>query len=142
MEIVTRPDTFIQAAQELAAAAKAGAAKWSLEDDDDEDEGNDKADKVEESEEEDPLDAYMNQVSKEVKKLRGPRAAPPVKKDTKETAEIKAAAADAASTVKKMVTIMTGVAKKTTGGAEKRGELIEQNPGRATNSFFSFAKRR
>ena len=80
----------------------------------------------------------MNQVSKEVKKLRGPRAAPPVKKDTKETAEIKAAAADAASTVKKMVTIMTGVAKKTTGGAEKRGELIEQNPGRATLSHFFF----
>ena len=28
---------------------------------------------------------------------------------------------------KKMVTIMTGVAKKKTGGPEKRGELIEQN---------------
>ena len=80
----------------------------------------------------------MKQVSKEGMKLRGPRAAPPVKKDTKETAEIKAAAADAASTVKKMVTIMTGVAKKTTGGAEKRGELIEQNPGRATLSHFYF----
>ena len=62
MELVTRPASSIQAAQELAAAAKAGASKWSLEDDDDEDEGNDKADKVEESDEEDPLDVYMNQV--------------------------------------------------------------------------------
>ena len=64
--------------QELAVAAKAGAGKWSLEDDDDEDvgdkEGNGESGGVEESEEEDPLDAYMKEVSKEVKKIRGPAA--------------------------------------------------------------------
>ena len=92
---------------EIPKAGKTG--KWSLEDDSDDSDDADDPDNKKDSEpvdEEDPLDAYMNEVNKEVKKLRGPG-----KLGKKED--------------KKMV-IMTGVAKKK-GEDKKRGELIEQN---------------
>ena len=85
------------------------AGKWSLEDDNDDSDENGEANNKGnggEEEEEDPLDAYMSEVNKEVKKLRGPGKL--AKKEDK-----------------KMV-IMMGVAKKK-GEDKKRGELIEQN---------------
>ena len=89
------------------------STKWSLEDDaDDADDENGEAEKKadEADTDEDPLDAYMSEVNKEVKKLRGPtRLAPSTKNEAGKAV------------------IMTGVAKKKGATGGKRGELIEQN---------------
>ena len=94
--------------------------KWSLEDDD-EDDDEDEADKGNDEEDDDPLDAYMNEISKEVKKLKPPKPKQ-IKKEEKAVAM-----KDGAK--KKAIVIMSGVAKKTSDDvlAKKRGELIEQN---------------
>lgn len=107
---------------------KGASSKWSLEDESDEDESeatDDKSNEIPESEEEDPLDAYMTEVTKQVKKMRGPVSKFPKgqildkKKDSSSLAE-----------PKKKIVIMTGIAKKQSDPAlpnAKRGELVEQN---------------
>ncbi len=98
-----------------------GAKKWSLEDDNDEEDGDTVKKEDAEEEEEDPLDAYMAEVQKEVKKIRGG-----VVKGVK--AEGSSSAADIDGKKKKGLVIMTGVAKKRDeSGVLKRGELVEQN---------------
>ena len=109
---------------------KGAASKWSLEDEDDTDEedqitSNGKDGAMQDSEEEDPLDAYMNEVTKEVKKMRGPTS----KFQKNQIFDTKKDAASVVEPKKKMV-IMTGVAKKQPDPAlpnAKRGELVEQN---------------
>ena len=124
----------------IVAAAKQrvnDAKKWSLEDDEDEDEngagGAGGADGDDE-EEEDPLDAYMAGISKEVKKLKGPKGVVKSKSAAATASKAAATAAEAnggADGKKKGgVVIMMGVAKKKeepSKGAPRRGELIEQN---------------
>ena len=105
-----------------------GAKKWSLEDDEDEEamaSEASKAAKQEEEEEEDPLDAFMNEVNKEVKKLKGGVKTALGKPKSGIVTGVKSEAKD----LKKPsgIVIMTGVAKKKTEAASKRGELIEQN---------------
>lgn len=98
---------------------KSGMKKWSLEDDEDEDEaaknenGGDEA-----SEDEDPLDKYMNEVNKEVRKLKGSKI--PAKNAAKQITNSK-------NEDKKGIVIMVGVAKKKADEPVKKGELIEQN---------------
>ena len=124
----------------IVAAAKQrvnDAKMWNLEDDEDEEEnggagGGDDGD--DEEEEEDPLDAYMAGISKEVKKMKGPKG---VVKSKSAAASSKATAAAAAvanggadGKKKGGVVIMMGVAKKKeepTKGPPRRGEIIEQN---------------
>jgi len=118
----------VDAAKEMANAKKAAvAAKWSLEDDDDDDEAAAEAAKKgqEEEEEEDPLDAYMAEVSKQVKKLRGPSKFNPSAAGNASSSGASTNPASKTEAGKTM--IVTGVAKKKTTGAAKRGELIEQN---------------
>jgi ATP-dependent RNA helicase DDX46/PRP5 len=70
---------------------------------------------------EDPLDKFMNEVNKEVRKLKGGKVG--MKKAT-------ASLPKNVTTVpggKKGVVIMMGVAKKKTETSNKRGELMEQN---------------
>ena len=107
---------------------KGAASKWSLEDDTDEEDqitSNGKDGAMQDSEEEDPLDAYMNEVTKEVKKMRGPTS----KFQKNQIFDTKKDSASEVEPKKKMV-IMTGVAKKQPDPAlpnAKRGELVEQN---------------
>lgn len=107
---------------------KGEASKWSLEDESDEEDqltSNGKDGAMQESEEEDPLDAYMNEVTKEVKKMKGPTS----KFQKNQIFDTKKDSASIVEPKKKMV-IMTGVAKKQPDPAlpnAKRGELVEQN---------------
>ena len=92
---------------------------WNLENDDDTDEEeNGNGEKDDDESEDDPLDAYMNEISKEVKKFRPP----PPKKPSKKVQET----VTADGTKKKAIVIMSGVAKKKNEG-DRRGELMEQN---------------
>jgi len=107
--------------------------KWSLEDEDDEDDengdkeageaGNDADDEV------DPLDAYMTEVSKEVRKIRGGFNL----KNSKVIQSVKGGggaektANGEPAPKKKGMVIMMGVAKKKVDNKVKKPELMEQN---------------
>ena len=103
---------------------------WNLENDDDTDEEeNGNGEKDDDESEDDPLDAYMNEISKEVKKFRPP----PPKKPSKKVQET----VTADGTKKKAIVIMSGVAKKTNEVA-RRGELMEQNQDGLEYSRYDF----
>ena len=106
--------------------------KWSLEEEDDDEEAaddstkdgedandNDNDNGTEESDD-DPLDKFMNEVNKEVRKLKGSKPAAGMKKMMANKSLV-------APGGKKGVVIMMGVAKKKTEDTSKRGELMEQN---------------
>ncbi len=112
---------------------------WSLEDDNDDDEEGNGGGKNQDNaeEDEDPLDAYMKEISKEVKKFKGPGKGPPkvagivtgsVKPSETDPSKNGAVGNEKPAAAKKTVFVMSGVAKKDkTGGKSKRGELMEQN---------------
>lgn len=100
--------------------------KWSLEEDesDDEDEENG-VNNVDEDGEIDPLDAYMSEVSKEVRKIKGGLN---MKNSKIGLVGIKNKDVDKADTAKKKgLVIMTGVAKKKVDIKTKKPEVMEQN---------------
>lgn len=110
----------------------AEAKKWSLEDEDDEeDENGDKesGDTENDADDEvDPLDAYMTEVSKEVRKIRGGFNL----KNSKVIQSVKGAGPEKtlngeAPAKKKGMVIMMGVAKKKSESKVKKPELMEQN---------------
>jgi len=100
--------------------------KWSLEEDesDDEDEENG-VNNVDEDGEIDPLDAYMSEVSKEVRKIKGGLN---MKNSKIGLVGTKNRDVDKADTAKKKgLVIMTGVAKKKVDIKTKKPEVMEQN---------------
>jgi len=100
--------------------------KWSLEEDesDDEDEENGE-NNVDEDGEIDPLDAYMSEVSKEVRKIKGGLNMKNSKIGLVGTKNKEVDKADTAK--KKGLVIMTGVAKKKVDIKTKKPEVMEQN---------------
>lgn len=124
-EMESMKQEAVSAAQEINAVIEAkSGGKWSLEDDNDDEEGGaSKEGKNAEEEDEDPLDAYMAEVQKEVKKLKGVGGIVKGTKanDTQETN-------NGTEGKKKGIVIMTGVAKKQDANKKpSRGELVEQN---------------
>jgi len=108
--------------------------KWSLEED-----GDDEAEEEEDQEEEvaaveddeiDPLDAYMTEVSKEVRKIKGGvnlKNSKIIKNKNTENNKTVENGDSAAPAKKKAMVIMTGVAKKKPDVSIKKPEVMEQN---------------
>jgi len=105
--------------------------KWSLEEDEsDEDELDANGVNGEEGDGElDPLDAYMTEVSKEVRKIKGGLNMKNSKSsgNSKSKGDSKSDSSNGDATKKKGLVIMTGVAKKKPDAKTKKPEVMEQN---------------
>ena len=102
--------------------------KWSLEDEDCDDENGVNGGEGElEDDEIDPLDAYMSEVSKEVRKIKGGMNMKNAKVFKKPGAVVKDDTNNGDAPKKKGLVIMTGVAKKKPEVTSKKPEVMEQN---------------